>query len=151
MEEVTEDETAASRGRIPPHDFNVQLEMSKQLADRIIPKIKLRRLLRKVRLPYDILKKLNGHALYMEISSAIHRHYYSYNKLSRPIPVYDKERMEEPWIELSEYIFYDSFGYYKSQFIEIINNLVLLPDKIEAYNSRAVAPTPMALCIMLRH
>ena len=96
MEEVTEDETAASRGRIPPHDFNIQLDISKDLADRIIPKIKMQRLLRKVGLPYHILKKLNGHALYMEISSAINRHYYSYSKLSRPVPAYDRERIEEP-------------------------------------------------------
>ena len=150
MDGVTEDDTAITRGRIPPHDFNIQMEMSKYVASRIVPKLKMRRLLRRVRLPYRILKKLSGHELYMEISTAIHNHYYSYNKLSRPVPNYDRDKMEEPWVELNEYIFFESFGYYKGQFIEIINNLVLLPDKIEAYGSRATAPTPMALCIMLR-
>ena len=142
MDAVTEEDNAISRGRIPPHDFNIQLAMSKHVAGWIVPKIKLRRLLRAARLPYRILKKLSGHELYMQISKAIHNHYYSYNKLSRPVPDYDRERMEEPWVELSEYIFFDSFGFYKAQFIKIINNLVLLPDKIKAYNLHASAPTP---------
>ena len=110
----------------------------------------MRRLLRKARLPYRILKRLSGHQFYMNVSQAIHHHYYSYMKLSRPIPIYDRERMEEPWLELNQNQFYQMFGYYKSQFIEIINNLVLLPDKVESYNSRAKAPMPIGIYIMLR-
>ena len=86
----------------------------------------------------------------MEVSQAIHHHYYLYMRLSCPVPVYDQERMEEPWLELNENQFYQMFGYYKSQFIQIMNNLVLLPDKVQGHNSRAKAPMPMGICIMLR-
>ena len=148
--EVTEDETATSCRHIPPHDFNIQMNISRQLSSRIVPKIKLRCLLRKVGLPYRILEQLSGHQFYMEVSQAIHHHYYLYIRLSRPVPVYDQERMEEPWLELNENQFYQMFGYYKSQFIEIMNNLVLLPDKVQGHNSCAKAPMPIGICMMLR-
>ena len=150
MDEVNEDETAASRGRIPVYDFPIQMQMCAYLCKRISSRVKMRRLLLRVGLPYRILCKLGKPDLYQQIVVAIHRHYYSYNKLSRPVPVYDAERMEEPWKELNEVVFYESFGFWKSQFIEVVNNLSLMPRVIGASNSRAKAPMPMALCIVLR-
>ena len=53
MDAVTEEDNAILRGHIPPYDFNIQMAMSKHVSGWIVPKIKLRRLLRAARLPYQ--------------------------------------------------------------------------------------------------
>ena len=150
MQVVTEVETAKSRGRIPAHDFPMQQTLLTQISKRISKRIKLRRLLMKLRLPYVVWKNVGKTIFYQELTEAIYRHYYSYNKLSRPMVHYDAERMEEPWYELNNNEFYERFGFWKEQFMEVINNLVLMPQEIKGQNSHAKASLPLGICIILR-
>ena len=86
MDPVTVHESAESRGRIPAHDFGMQLDLTNQLVKQVYKKIKIRHFLIRLGLLYKVIRSLNYCNMYLEISNAIHLHYYSYNKLRQPVP-----------------------------------------------------------------
>ena len=149
MNLVSENETAESRGRISAHDFPLQINLCNNLSSRMQKKIKLKRLLMRLGLPYQVWRNLSKHDFYHAVSNGIHRHYYSYNKLSRPIPVYQGDRMNEPRVELNENMFYEAFGFWKVQFLEIVDNLILMPIEIKAVGSHAKTNLSMGIYVML--
>ena len=59
MNLVSENETAESRGRIPAHDFPLQINLCNNLSSRMQKKIKLKRLLMRLGLPYQVWRNLS--------------------------------------------------------------------------------------------
>ena len=57
--------------------------------------------------------------------------------------------MNEPRVELNENMFYEAFGFWKVQFLEIVDNLILMPIEIKAVGSHAKTNLSMGIYVML--
>ena len=59
--------------------------------------------------------------------------------------------MNEPWVKLNKNMFYEVFGFWKVQFLEIVDNLILMPIEIKAVGSHAKTTLSMGICVMFHY
>jgi hypothetical protein len=79
----------------------------------------------------------------------MHNHYTSYDMVVRPTVLFRDPPMANPIEELTPYHFYQNSGFWPDQFLEIPQNLLLIPDVIVCDRTRCSARKELALFVLL--
>ncbi len=79
----------------------------------------------------------------------MHNHYTSYDMVMRLMVLFRNPPMANPMEELTSYNFYHYYGFWPDQFIEICNNLILIPNVVIFDHTRCSARKKLALLLLL--
>ena len=151
---VSENETALSRGRVPTY-------MRRQLNDLMAVLLQSNSSrLRVATLTFflfdeDILVHLHRRRrrhrdMILSLFMVMQNHYTSYDMVVWPTLLFRDPPIVNPIEELTPYRFYQNSGFWPDQFLEISQNLILIPDVIVCDRTRCSARKELALFVLLR-
>jgi hypothetical protein len=94
--------------------------------------------------------KSRQHQHLYEMFMVMYHHYTSYDMVVRPTVLFPDPPVEDPLQEFSTYHFYQLCGFWPEQLTEVVNNLVLIPDRIICEKTRCSSTKYLAIFLMLR-
>ena len=146
-----ENESATSRGRMLTHGvlYFYKMHLSELVRKR---RCQLRqRLMAKSNALLNIgNRNSNPNAIELFLSEAIMFHYYSCDKATRPQVLPIAAPVLDPVLEHSTNDFYHLTDFRPDQFVEVINEMTLIPDRIIHRKTHATASKEIA-CFILLH
>jgi hypothetical protein len=95
-------------------------------------------------------RRRSTHALLSSLFQSYFNHYCSYDMVCRPTVLFHAPPVVDPVAELPSSEFYELSGFWPGQFMEISDNLLLIPQQIVCPQSRCTASKQLALFVMLR-
>ena len=132
---VSQDETALSRGRLPSYlRRQVHQLISVLLDQRARRGITENQLcLLSPGILYHFIARNHNRSSSLLLNSllnALYYHFYSFDMYVRPTVVFNDPPLMDPVAELPATEFYELAGFWPGQFVEVSDNLVLIPDQI---------------------
>jgi hypothetical protein len=85
------------------------------------------------------------------LMQALHYHYTSYDMVVRPTVLFNQPPLSDPIAELPSTEFYEMSGFWPGQFMEVVDNLIRLPDRVICPKTRCAASKSLAVFVLLRH
>jgi hypothetical protein len=89
--------------------------------------------------------------LLSSIFQSLINHYYSFDMFIRPTVLFHAPPLVDPVAELPSSEFYELSGFWPGQFLEISENLLLIPEQIICPVTRCKASKQLALFVLLCH
>jgi hypothetical protein len=155
---ISENETAISRGRIPTYmrrsliDF-LSVILGSNARCRRISNL----LLQNCSLVSSLSAIMHLHRsrsrqreLLQQLLMAMYNHYSSYDMFLRPTVLFPDPPFDDPVEAFTSYQFYQNTGFWPDQFMEVKNNLTLIPDVIRCQQSRCRSSKSLSLFLLLR-
>ena len=144
-----ENDTITTRGRIPTHEVHLFRKMLNSL---LINKRKKQLLCRRLGYKYAKMRTRNYESMENYLFELFNNHHYSYDKNTRPKKHYTLPPLNRHDIfnEFTSHDFYYLSGFWPDQFNEIVNAMVLIPDKIINVKNGHCSSKKVAFFLMFR-
>jgi hypothetical protein len=155
---ISENETAISQGRIPIYmhrsliDFVAVILGANARCQRIS-----NLLLQNCSLVPSLSAIMHLHhcrshqrELLQQLLMAMYNHYSSYDMFLPPTVLFPDPPFDDPVEAFTSYQYYQNTGFCPDQFMEVKNNLTLIPDVIRCHHSRCRSPKSLSLFLLLR-